>query len=99
LGREPIPEPGPRHELVAALQKAISESDGSVAACFEPRHGIHATSGVNSVDLVICFHCRQIEVYLGSTQTAYVPTTDAAERVFDRFLEEAGVRLAPRAAS
>ena len=96
LGRESLREQGRRQELVAALEKAIRESDGAVALCFEPRHGIHATSGANSVDLVICFHCLQVEVYLGSSQASSVPTTESAERVLDRLLKDAGVRLAPK---
>src|SRR4051812_18898683 len=46
--------------IVKALNRAIAASDGSVAACFNPRHGIKATHDGKAVELVICFECLSI---------------------------------------
>src|SRR5437868_919741 len=47
LGRAEIKEAKTKAELLAALYKGIEDSDGAVAACFNPRHGIRASAGTN----------------------------------------------------
>jgi len=74
-----------RAALLKALHNGISSSDGAVAACFNPRHGIHAILGEKTVDLVICFECLQIRVYGGVRAT--VTTTRSPEVTFDKFLK------------
>lgn len=40
-------------------------SPNSVTYChFEPHHGVAAVSGKHRVDYVICFHCKDILIYL-----------------------------------
>src|ERR1051326_5040663 len=50
LGKAEIREAGARAELLRALYKGIRDSDGLVAACFNPRRGISATLGDETVD-------------------------------------------------
>src|SRR5947209_12483411 len=45
LGRTVIADRGTRRDVVAAVERGIADSDGSVAACFNPRHGLRATQG------------------------------------------------------
>jgi hypothetical protein len=61
-------------------------------ACFFPRHGIHASYGGKSVDLVICFECGY--VYQNDLK-GEVHTTATPQPAFDAALTEAGVPLAP----
>lgn len=63
--------------------------------CFNPRHGIRAVSGGKTVDLLICFECRHVEVYEnGKLIMRRDPGTDAAKLYFDRVLTQARVPLA-----
>jgi hypothetical protein len=54
--------------------------DGSIAACFEPRHGIRAETEAGSVDFVICFQCLSMKIYhngeASSALTASTPGDD-----------------------
>src|SRR5262245_57246499 len=42
-GKVEIPEPARKAELLGALEQGVKDSDGSVAACFQPRHGLRLT--------------------------------------------------------
>jgi hypothetical protein len=46
-------------QTVALLQKSMRENSTTVAACFNPRHGLRFATGDGPVDLVICFECLQ----------------------------------------
>jgi hypothetical protein len=99
LGRTDIHSTEERAELLHALYKGIVESDGSVAACFNPRHGITATLGGDTVDLVICFECLSIETYAGQAEgvlarSANVLTTHSPQPMFNRALERARLPVA-----
>ena len=82
--------------LVAALKKGVEENDGTVANCFNPRHGIRATHEGNTVELVICFECLSMQAYLGAERSGAL-TTASPERTFDDVLRAAKVPLAPKA--
>ncbi|MEJ7732513.1 MAG: hypothetical protein WKG00_25320 [Polyangiaceae bacterium] len=62
LGRTPVSATS-RGAVVALVDGMIRDSDGVVAKCFDPRHGISARKGDATVDLVICFECYQMYVY------------------------------------
>ena len=93
LGRTSIRDPEVRKRVVAASRRGIDEA-GPVAACFEPRHGLRATKGARSVDLVICYACGWIQVCVGADAPT-IPTTDSAKPLFNKLLRDAGVALAP----
>lgn len=64
--------------------------------CFNPRHGIRATSGGKTIDLLICFECRHFEVYEnGKLVRQRSLATDAPLPVFNRILTKAHVPLSP----
>jgi hypothetical protein len=73
-----------RDELSGALYEGIADWDGDIAMCFNPRHGIRANVGDETVDLVICFQCMSIQVY-GKTD-GEVFTTGSPAITFNRAL-------------
>ena len=83
-----------RDELVPALVRGIAENGGWVAACFDQRHGIRASCGESSVELVVCFECSQVNFYKDGKQFGSVLVTSSLEPVFDRVLASAAVPLA-----
>lgn len=94
LGKTEILNPKDRTELLGALYQGIAESRGLIAACFNPRHGISAKLGDESVDLVICFECLSIQTYVGSSngvlnRAANVFTANSPQPTFDRALKTA----------
>ena len=91
LGKTAVDAKG-RTALVEALQNGISRSTGPGARCFVPRHGIHATRGSSSVDLLICFECSWVRVFEGTETTPQVAVTAAdPQAVFDAVLRNARV--------
>jgi hypothetical protein len=91
LGRVKIPKSPQRDELLRALHQAVANSRGLYIYCFDPRHGIRASVGAQTVDLVICFECERIEIY--SPDKALANTDATAKPVFDAALKRAGVPL------
>ena len=65
------------------------------SGCFQPRHGIRATSGGKTVEVLICFQCRPVYFYLGE-QKGQIETVDSPQDAFDKVLKDAGVSVAPR---
>jgi hypothetical protein len=94
LGRTPVEAAETRAELMAALEQGARENTGTAAGCFNPRHGIRATRGGQTADLVICFECFQVQVYAGDTRDGGFLTTRSPQPVFDQVLRDAGLPLA-----
>jgi hypothetical protein len=95
LGKTTVKDAGVRKPILTALNKGISESDGHGAKCFNPRHGIRASYEGKTVDLVICFECLSMKVYLGDAVVT-VYTTNSPQAAFDKLLRDANVPLAAK---
>jgi hypothetical protein len=93
LGRTPVDDPNARRQVIDALNRSIQENKGLAAACFVPRHGLRASAGGRTVDLVICFQCFQIRYYDGQAQGG-VLTTASSRALLNRLLRQANVPLA-----
>jgi len=98
IGKTVIDDLNTQKSILSALEKGVEEfGSGTPPACFDPRHAIHATRNGKTVDLLICFECQQILVYLdGQRQDPYVFTSSSPESVLDKVLSEANVPLAPK---
>lgn len=91
LGQTVVTNRRTRVNVLRALYDGIGAAYHG-AACFNPRHGIQATSGQRSLDLVICFECGNIEEYGGRGQGCH--TTGSPQAILDRILTDANVPLA-----
>jgi hypothetical protein len=89
LGSTKIDDAKTRGQIVAALRKGVAESDGMVAACFNPRHGIRVQHGGKTIDLVICFECLSAAVYVDGERSDGFLTTSSPQATFDRVLKAA----------
>ena len=94
LGKTEITDVAKRKELMAAFKQGISRSDGSTAKCFWPRHGIRTKKDGKIVDYVICFECLQYVIHSDSQKPAK-PIARDPQTLFNKYLEEAGIPLAP----
>jgi hypothetical protein len=84
LGKIEIQDQKERANLLHALYKGMDGTDG-FAPCFYPRHGISATRGNDTVDLVICFQCGIVEVYTNHGDDA-LAVSKSPEPAFNRAL-------------
>jgi hypothetical protein len=94
LGKTIVKDAETRKKLLAVLKKGIADNKGEGAKCFEPRHGIRATYDGKSADLVICFACDRIRVFVNEKQVeSWIYTTNSPQPSFDKVLTENKVPL------
>jgi hypothetical protein len=82
-----------RKKVVEALRLGAEDNSGMVAGCFIPRHGIRLRTGKDTTDLVICFQCKSVSVYLNDKSEKGFLTTGDPQPTFDAVLKAAGVKL------
>lgn len=94
LGQTTISKPKNRARLLAALNNSVAGGT-LMACCFDPRHGVRARHAGKTVDLLICFECGIMEIYVDKRkQPKSVPVSDAVQPMLDRILTRADVPLA-----
>lgn len=93
LGKTAVKDADTRKALLAALDKGAKDNDGSVAKCFNPRHGIRIKAGDQTIDLVICFECFQAVVFTGDKHTGKFLTTASPQPALDKVLTDAKIPL------
>lgn len=98
LGRTTLKTADDREKLIHAFESGIEESDGTVASCFAPRHGIAVQHDGNRHEFVICFQCLSLQWYVDGNLEKGFPITASPQAAFDELLTKAGVKLAKKAA-
>jgi hypothetical protein len=92
LGKTSVKNADAGKSLMSTLKKGIAENDGIAAACFNPRHGVRGVVDGKTVDLVICFECYSLQVFVGDKRDS-VRTTGSPQPAFDKILRDANVPL------
>jgi hypothetical protein len=95
LGKTVIEKADTRKSVISALERGFAEG-GNPKKCFFPRHAIHASHNEKTVDIIICFECKQFTIYLDNQQGEYLLISASPESVLDKALTEANVPLAPK---
>ena len=93
LGKTTVKDAETRKKLLAALDKGAKDNDGTVAGCFNPRHGIRVKAGDTTIDLVICFECFSASVFAGDERSGSFLTTASPQPALDKVLTDAKVPL------
>ena len=88
------PSQADRDQLVESLAQSVIEHDGSIAACFDPRHGIRVHHNGKVFDFIICFECAQIYWFKDKEKNPTILTSGSAQPVFDKVLKAASIKLA-----
>jgi hypothetical protein len=84
-----------RDEIIRSVARGVEENRGLVANCFDPRHGIRAFGRGDGIDLVICFECFQLEVYIAGAKREWLLISRSPKELLDRHLSGMGVPLEP----
>ena len=92
LGKTTIADPRQKLAMVNSLANGMAHAD-KIAKCFNPRHGIRASRGTNSVDLIICFECGQVYGFSNTGSNWVAATTIEPEKLFNDVLKKSGVPL------
>jgi hypothetical protein len=93
LGKTEVKGAAERKRLADALRLGAEDNFGMAAACFIPRHGLRLKGGGKTVDLVICFECLQVSVFVDGERKQGFLTTGEPQKEFDSQLKAAGVKL------
>ncbi len=92
LGKTTIAEET-MQSLLEAFKKGVNDNDGTVAACFLPRHGIRVTFEEKVYDFVICFECMQVQWHIDDEKQEGFRTTKSPATQFNKILSDAEVPL------
>jgi hypothetical protein len=71
--------------------KAIEDPSARGARCFIPRHGIAFRNGDKVIDLVICFECSWVDIYIAGKKSRQTIGSDGD--LLNKVLREAKVPL------
>jgi hypothetical protein len=97
LGTTEVKDPDTRANLISRFKAGVAENDGTVANCFNPRHGIKVTHDGETHEFVICFECFSVEWHVDGQETKGFLITRSPQPTFDEILKESGVLLAGEA--
>ena len=93
IGQAPIDDAKTRHQLLNSLYEG-ADNDRHLT-CFDPHHGIRATRGNQTMDLVICFACSTMKVSGNvANDSIYIDSTQRG--TFDHVLQENNIPLGIR---
>lgn len=96
LGRAEIADAAAREGLVRGLFEAVRAPEGGASGCgFNPRHALIATRGGKRVDVLICFQCGDLELFLGEKPT-FGHVRRGTPEVFENAVRAAGLVTATR---
>lgn len=90
LGKTTVKNAETRQKLVAAVKQDVA-SAGKFAECFSPRHAIRAQHEGKTVDLVICFKCRWMYVYIDGKAVADLVIATSSGPLLNKVLLDADV--------
>lgn len=93
LGSTQVEDPTLRYNLLTSFEQGFEDHDGSVAACFNPRHALRMTVDEKLHEFVICFECRQVKHYVDGAVTENLLISNSPATTFNEALREAGVPL------
>ncbi|HKB35227.1 MAG TPA: hypothetical protein VKD72_02170 [Gemmataceae bacterium] len=96
LGQVSITGTADRKRLFAALRQGVEDHDGSVAACFIPHHGVRLRFGSRTVDLVVCFQCAQVKMFVEGKPTDSFLVSTSPRPVFNDLLDRAKVPVSAK---
>jgi hypothetical protein len=92
MGKTQVPAGNDRTNLISVLYDGIANGN-AIAMCFNPRHGIRATKGSNTVELLICFECGQVYTFSNRGSNQMFATSEAPVAAFNAYLNRAKVPL------
>jgi hypothetical protein len=97
LGKTIVTDAEKRDEFISALNRGIEKSKGTMsAACFDPRHGIHAMHSGRTADVLICFDCGYLSIHVNGDDSPLMHFSSMEQPLFDDVLRRANVKLAPK---
>jgi hypothetical protein len=89
LGRTTAGTAEKRKQIATFLGKTFHWNSLRKAACFNPRHGVRGVVGKQTIDLVICFECWRVNVFVDDKPTYGFALTPPKNNLLEQLLREA----------
>ena len=70
FGKTNITDRRTQRKIASAVEKAVENSNGWMATCFNPRHAVEVVAGSKTYLFIICYECYRMEVYCGDSRIA-----------------------------
>ena len=80
-------------KMAQELDRAVETNDSFGVRCFWPRHGLRGTVDGKSVELLICFQCHKLNVYVKGEYTQTIEMDSRVKPIFDAPLVDAGIEI------
>lgn len=68
LSQREVTDEAVQRKLVEAVYRGLKGEDASPADSFSPRHGLRFELGSQSIDLLICFQCTWVHVFVDDSE-------------------------------
>lgn len=94
LGQVPVTDARQQQTIRNVLYDGIPIKT-AMGLCFEPRHGFRAVKAKHTVDVVVCFACHQMQVFIDGKGGSYLPFGGKQRQELDRILNRANIPIAP----
>lgn len=98
LGKMIISDKQTRAEMIDALESAIGKTDFA-PRCYWPRHGIRCNHQGKEIDLIVCFECSPVIVYVDGKSIYHADisddraTSEAAKKLLNDLLQSKGLPI------
>lgn len=91
LGESKISEEKTDEVLHALKAGIVLYDEDAIPACFNPRHAIRIRSSGETIEIVICFECDQIEIFKHGKEIGGHMTADAPRAYFEQLVRDSGL--------
>ena len=93
LGTREITGEQEKIKLLTALVRGGRETNGDIAMCFLPRHALRIAAPSRTVDIIVCFECREALVF-GALNGDGFRTSESPARYFNKIAAKYGLPVA-----
>ena len=95
IGRAEVSDPETRAEVARLVLRGVRESEGMIAACFNPRHAVRVTRDGVLHELVICYECYSMAAYVDGEKVDTVLTSESPGAPLTALFRRQGLEVAP----
>lgn len=98
LGTLSIIDAKTQGELNDALRQSMKDWPHMVSGCiFQPRHALRVTKGSDTVVILICFHCGDVQASFNGKSQGYLYVNSVTPPIFNDLLKAAKIPQDPDA--
>ncbi len=93
LGSVRLTDHGLLKRMARELDAAVDTNDMMTVRCFWPRHGLRTTVDGKKLELIICFECRMLALYVDGEFKSKTELDSTPKSTFDKPLIDAGIAI------